>query len=90
MITKKGTEEDRSHLLAPTRFNRCRPVGLKRRKNANGAPVLAAGHVLQENPSRVPARRRGRHTIDHQHQQRDDAAPSSSDDEDNEQSGTAW
>ena len=31
-----------------------------------------------------------RYTIDHQHQQRDDAAPSSSDDEDNEQSGTAW
>jgi hypothetical protein len=39
MITKKGTEEDRSHLPAPTGFNRCRPVGLKCRKNANGAPA---------------------------------------------------
>jgi hypothetical protein len=75
MITKKGTEEDRSHLPVPKSFIQNRPVGLNRRKNANGAPVLA-GHALQENPTHVP-RRRGRHTIDHHHKQREDAAPSS-------------
>ena len=71
-----GTDEDKSHLPAPTSFNRPRPVGLKRRKKANGAPVVDHEQLQQQHQACV-SRRRGRHAIDQQQQRVDEASSSS-------------